>query len=209
MQFGVLLDHRDDLPAHLLGQHGHLDVFVVLEAVADDRRFVVGHRHHRHQLGLRAGFQPEPERLAELQHLFDHLPLLIHLDRDRRSSSRPGTCARAMAVSKALCSSPSRCFRISAKRIRIGREMPRSTSVSTSFLQVDRARRVLFRMDQHVAVLVDRKIALAPTGDIVQFAGVLRGPSLRRLHDEGAFTAVSFQRISLLVGQAVSLGVPV
>ena len=37
-QLRILLHHRDDLAAHLLGQHRHLDVFVVLESVADDRR---------------------------------------------------------------------------------------------------------------------------------------------------------------------------
>ena len=80
VQLGVLLDHRDDLAADLLGQHRHLDVFVVLEAVADDGRLVVGQRHHGQQLGLGAGFQTELERLAEFEHLFDHLALLVDLD---------------------------------------------------------------------------------------------------------------------------------
>ncbi len=81
VQLRVLFDHRDDLPADLLGQHHHLDVLVVLEAVADDGRFVVGHRQHRQQLRLRAGFQPKMIGPAELENLLHHLPLLIHLDR--------------------------------------------------------------------------------------------------------------------------------
>src|ERR1019366_4637067 len=45
-----------------------------------------------------------------------------------------------MATSNASCNSPSRCFRISAKRIRIGSDMPRSSSVSISFFRsIERA----------------------------------------------------------------------
>ena len=64
----------------LLRQHRHLDVLVVLEAIANDRRLVIGQRHHRHQFGLRARFQAEFIRLAELEHFLHHLPLLIHFD---------------------------------------------------------------------------------------------------------------------------------
>ena len=80
-QLGVLLDDRDDVAADLLGQHRRLDVLGVLEAVADDRRVVVGERHHGQQLRLRAGLEAELVRLAEVEHLFDDLPLLVHLDR--------------------------------------------------------------------------------------------------------------------------------
>ncbi len=80
VQLGILLDHRNDVPPHLLGEHCHLDVLVVLEAIADDGGFVIRHRHDGHQFGLRAGFQTETVGLAEFQHLFHHLPLLVHLD---------------------------------------------------------------------------------------------------------------------------------
>ena len=81
VQLGVLFDHRDDLPADLLGQHDHLDVLVVLEAVADDGRLVVGDGQHRQQLRLRAGFQAELVRPAVLEDFFHHLALLVDLDR--------------------------------------------------------------------------------------------------------------------------------
>ena len=81
-QLGELLDDRDDLLADLAGQHGHLDEFVVLEAVADDRRVqAVGQGQHGQQLGLGAGLQAEVERLAEVEDLLDDVPLLVHLDR--------------------------------------------------------------------------------------------------------------------------------
>ena len=81
IELGVLLDDRNDVAADLLGVHRHLDVLVVLEAVADDRRVVVGDRQHRQQFRLRAGFQSELVGLAVLEDLFDHLALLVHLDR--------------------------------------------------------------------------------------------------------------------------------
>ena len=80
-ELGVLLDDRDDVAADLLGQHRRLDELGVLEAVADDRRVVVGERHHGQQLRLRAGLEAEVVRLAEVEHFLDDLPLLVDLDR--------------------------------------------------------------------------------------------------------------------------------
>ena len=81
VQLRVLFHHRNNLAADLLGQHHHLDVFVVLEAVADDGRVVVGDGQHRQQFRLGAGFQPEIVRPAVFENLFHHLPLLVDLDR--------------------------------------------------------------------------------------------------------------------------------
>src|ERR1051325_10814985 len=69
-----------------------------------------------------------------------------------------------MAVSKALCSSPSRCFRMSANRMRIGRLMPRRTRVSTSCLRsID--------LKQLVDTLVLRGISLPI---LIRFADILK-----------------------------------
>ena len=56
----------NDVAADLLRQHRRLDVFGVLEAVADDRRVVVGEGDDGQQLRLGAGFEPEVIRLAEV-----------------------------------------------------------------------------------------------------------------------------------------------
>ena len=61
IELGVFLDHRDDVAADLLRQHRHLDELGVLEAVADDRRVVVGERHDGQQLRLRAGLEAEAD----------------------------------------------------------------------------------------------------------------------------------------------------
>ena len=69
------------LPADFLRQHRHLDELGVLEAVADDRRVVVGQRRDGEQLGLRAGLEAEVILAAEVEHLLDDLALLVDLDR--------------------------------------------------------------------------------------------------------------------------------
>ena len=69
------------LPADLLRQHRHLDELGVLEAVADDRRLVVGERHHGQQLRLGARLEAEAVLPSELEHLLHDLALLIDLDR--------------------------------------------------------------------------------------------------------------------------------
>ncbi len=106
-ELGVLLDHRDDPPAHLERQHRHLDELRVLEAVADDGRLVGRHGDHGQQLRLRPGLEPEVVRASEVQHLLDHLALLVDLDRIdaevpalgtdavRWPTERPRGCRRA------------------------------------------------------------------------------------------------------------------
>ena len=80
-ELGVLLDDRDDVAADLVRQHRRFDELGVLEAVADDRRVVVGERDDGQQLRLRAGLEAEVVRLAEVEDLLDDLALLVDLDR--------------------------------------------------------------------------------------------------------------------------------
>ena len=61
--------------------------------------------------------------------------------------------------------------------------------------QVDASRRVLGRMHPQVPIRAHREVAFAPTGDIVQFAGVRGGPPLGRLPDS-SFTQFQFQATS-------------
>ena len=62
-------------------EHRRFDELGVLEAVADDRRVVVGQRDDGQQLRLGAGLEAELVGLAEVEHLLDDLPLLVDLDR--------------------------------------------------------------------------------------------------------------------------------
>ena len=58
-----------------------MDEFFILKPVADDGCITtVGQRHHRKKLWLGASFKTELKRLAEIENLFNDLPLLINLD---------------------------------------------------------------------------------------------------------------------------------
>ena len=167
VQLGVLFDHRDDLAAHLLGQHGHLDVLVVLEAVADDGRVVVGQRHHGQQLGLGAGLQAEVERLAELQDLFHHLPLLVDLD---------GVDAAVAALVLVLGDGGVEgAVHLAQPVLQDFGEADQDGQVDAAqhqridqFLEVDRAGGVLFGVHEDVPVVAHREVALAPARDVVE-----------------------------------------
>jgi len=72
----------DDELAHFVGEDRHLDEFIILEAVADDRRLAaVGGSEHGEQLGLGPRFEAEAEGPAEIENLFNDVSLLVDLDR--------------------------------------------------------------------------------------------------------------------------------
>ncbi len=203
VQLGILFHHWDDLAAHFLGQHGHLDVLIVFEAVADDGGVVIRQRHHRHQLGLGAGFQAEMERLAEFQNLFHHLPLLVDLD---------GVHATVAALILVLGDGGVECavqlaqpvFQDIGEADEDGEADPAQHQRIDQFLEVDRPGGVLFRVNPDVPAVAYREVALAPARDIIEVAGHLRCPPLRRLHHQRAFAPVSFQCGHLLKPQCPS-----
>ena len=192
-QLGVFFHHRDDLAAQLVGQHGHLDVLVVLEAVADDGRVVIGESHDGHQLGFRARFEPELEGTPELEHLLDDLALLVDLDRINAAvvglilvlgdGGGEGVVNLAQPVLEDV-----------GEANQEGDRNPAQDQRIDQLLQIDGAGGVLGRMDADVSQIVDREIALAPTGDVVHLAGVLRGPPLDRVQHHRSLSAVSIQR---------------
>jgi hypothetical protein len=166
VQFGVFFHYRDNLAAQFLGEHGHLDVFIVLEAVADDRGVVVGQRHHGHQFRFGTGFQAEAERLAEFEHLFHHLALLVDLDGVDAAVTAlvlvlvDGGFEGAVDLSQAVLQN-------------IG-EADQDRQVDAAqdqrvhqLFEVNRARGFLLGVHQDVPVLAHRKVALAPARDVV------------------------------------------
>ena len=80
-QLVQFLDHEEDAAPHLLGQQGQFDVVLVLIAVADDERVLVGiDGQHRMQFGFGARFEADVEFLAMAHDLLDHRSHLVHLD---------------------------------------------------------------------------------------------------------------------------------
>ena len=182
IEFRVFFHHRDDVAAHFAGEHGEFDVLVVLEAVADDGRVVIGDGHDGQQFGFGAGFESEAVRPPEMEYLFDHLPLLIHLDRVDATVTAlvivfgDGALEGVSEFAEAMLED-------------IG-EADQDRQVDAAqfeffdqFPKIDRAGRILSGMHQDMAVVADREVALSPRGDIVQFGCIGRGPSLCRFPD--------------------------
>ena len=183
-QLGVLLDHRDDVPADLVGQHRHLDELGVLEAVADDRRVVVGHGHHGQQLGLGAGLEAEAVGRAEIEDFLDHLALLVDLDRVDENVGQ--------AVAKDVAEA-NQDWQPDAAQLQ----------VIDQLLKVDRALRFLGDVRQHVAVGADREIApwLQRSTSYSSDASVIVQGSPCRLVVVGRLVVLTFRMIQIFAGR--------
>ena len=177
VELGVFLDHRDDVSPDLLGQHRELDELGVLEPIANDGRVVVGNRRYRDQLRLRARFQPELERLAEVEDLFDDVTLLVHLDGINADviagvfvlgdGGLEGLVDVLQAVPQDVAE-PHERRQADAAQLQVIDEL----------LQIDRPIGLFRRMDLDVSVLADRKIPLSPAGDLIDLGGVNGGPGV-------------------------------
>ena len=191
VELGVLLDHRDDVAADLLGQHHHLDVFVVFEAVADDRRLVVGDGQHGQQFRLRSGFQAELVGPAVLENFFDHLALLVHLDRVNAAVAAlvavlgDGVLERLVHLAQAV-------LQDLAEADQDGQGDAAQLQIVRQLLQIDAALRIFGGVHPHVPVLADGEVALAPSGDVVQLGSVGGGPAVGWFADGGGLS--HFQR---------------
>jgi hypothetical protein len=80
------VDDDDRRAAELLREQRDLYVLAILVAVADDQGLGVVHdRHDRQQLRLAARLEADVVGAAEVDHLLDHVALLVHLDRIDRA----------------------------------------------------------------------------------------------------------------------------
>ena len=182
-ELGEVLDHRDDRTAELGGEYHRLDVAVVLEAVADDQALgrVAGHRHHREELRLAAGLEPEAEVRAAAVDLLDDEPLLVDLDREHRrvavlvvvlgDGGGEGVVQRAQPVAQDVGE---------AQHHRRG-EVAR-LELAHHLVQVDLARAVAAGPAHDVAGGIDAEVTAAPGAGGVDLLGVLDAPWRPRRH---------------------------
>ena len=169
-ELAVFLDHRDDLAAHLLRQHRHLDEFEILEAVADDRRVVGRHRRHGEQLRLAAGLETEAVLRAEVQHFLDDLALLVHLDRVDAAVLALVLVLVDRALEGAVDLAEPVLQDVGEANQDRHREAAQLQAIDQP-LQIDAAARLLGGMDLQVALLADGEVALAPAGHVIQLGG--------------------------------------
>ena len=130
--------------------------------------------------GLEPASRPKLIRPAEVEHLFDDVPLLVDLDRVDAAVVAlvvvlgDGRLEGLVDLAEAMLEDVGEAEQ---DRQVDAAQVPGSTS---SFRSIERAGSFV-GVDADVPVVVDREVALAPAGDVVQVAGVLRGPAFRGL----------------------------
>jgi hypothetical protein len=176
-QLGVFLDDRDDVAADLQAEHRRFDELGVLEAVADDRRVVVRERHDGEQLRLRPGLEPEPIGLAEVEHLFDDLALLIDLDRVDAAVAAlvlvlgDGALKRGVDIAETMLEDV-------GEADEHGETDAAKLQPIDELLEVDCLRDVTCRVHLDVARGIDREVAIRPAGHFIGFARVVHAPRM-------------------------------
>ena len=182
VELADLLDDDEHLVTEPLAHEGEPHELFVLVAVADDEMVgALPQREHGLQLRLRSALETNPGRLAELDDLLHHVPLLVDLDRIHRGV--------AAGVRELLHR---------AVELRVERLDPRAEDVGESqqhrkghalrfqvdreLEQVERAiRMVLVGPDDDVSLLVDVEESVAPALDVVQRARRVDRPAGSRL----------------------------
>jgi hypothetical protein len=148
----------------------------VLEAVADDRGVVVGDGDHGEELRLGAGLEAEPVGLAEVEHLFDDLALLVHLDRVDAAVLAlilvlgNGGLKRRVDLAETVLEDV-------GEPDENGKADTAELQAIDQLLEVDRRRRVLGGVDVEVPGRTDGEVAVAPAADFVDRSN--RAPSRR------------------------------
>jgi hypothetical protein len=134
-------------------------------------------RHDRDELGLRARLESEAVLTAEIQHLLDNLPLLIHLDRIDADVAAvvlmlgDGGAEGVVDVADAVLENvakPDQDWKADASQHQVIGEL----------LQVDGTRRILRRVHEHVAGGGNREVALPPALHLVEVGGIGDGKGI-------------------------------
>ena len=145
----------------LLGQHRRFDELGVLEAVADDRRLVVGERDHGEQFRLGPCLEAELVGPAELEDFLDDLPLLVDLDRVDAAVAalvlvlRDRRLEGGVDIAQAVLQDVGEAHQ--DRKADAAELQP-----IDQLLQVDRLRRILGRVHLDVPGRVHREVAVAP-----------------------------------------------
>jgi hypothetical protein len=177
-QLRGLLDDQDHRPAEARGEQRHLDVLLVLVAVADDQRVgVLEHRHHRQQLRLRAHLEAEVEGLAVLHQVLDDEALLVDLDRIDAAVDAL-VAVLADGVLEGLVELDDARLEDLGEADQEGKTDPPLAQLVDQAFEVDRRRPGPAGVHDEVAQVVDGEVVVPPAGDVVEVGGVGGGPAL-------------------------------
>ena len=141
----------------------------------------VGHGQDGQQFGLGAGFEPEVERLAEIEDLLDDVPLLVDLD-------RIDAAVFALVVEFADGRLEGVVNLADAMAEDVGEaEQDRQLNAAClqlidQVLQVDGLFGALVRVDGDMAIVVDAEVSFAPVANAVRLDGILSFPLVEQDH---------------------------
>ena len=170
-QFLDLLDDHDDLLAELAAKECGLDVNSVLVTVADDDAIrVTVDRDGSEKLRLAAALQPEMKFRARVEDFFHHLAELVDLDREHAAIRLLVTGLGDGAGKRAA----DRLHAVAQQILEPDDERKAETLFARlvdHIHHVDGRALVEQRRDLGVAPRVDRKIARAPTVDVIGGSG--------------------------------------
>ena len=175
-----LLNDHDDLFAELDAEQRHLDEVAVLVAVAYNQvaDFIL-QRQPGEQFRLAADFQPEIIRLARVENFLHHFAELVHLH--RKHAAIPALVAglgdgTAERLIDGLDAMPQNILEADQQR----KFQPARLGLLDYVRDVHRRARVLQRLGDDVAGVVDVKILRAPALDVVKRRAPLRCPTAAR-----------------------------
>ena len=183
LQLLDFLDDHDDALAELAAEQRHLDVELVLVAVADEERFRVAMDGQRgEEFRLAADLESELERRARVHDFLHDLAQLVDLDREDAPVGRLVTGVGDGGVEFLV-------EHVDAVAQQV-LEPEQKREAETAVLglvhdghEIERGALVLHGLDRHVAGVVDAKIGVPPAGNVVNVERAGNIPRLgRRSH---------------------------
>ena len=154
IQLGIFFNNWDDLASNLLGQHHHFDIFVVFEAVTDNRGVVIGDGQDGEQFGFRSRFKPEFVGLPVFEYFLNNLALLVDLDRVN-AAVVPAVSVLGDRRLKRLAHLTEPVFENLAKADEQGQGDAAKLEIINQLLEINATARILVGMDPKVPILPD------------------------------------------------------
>src|SRR5687767_12998873 len=177
VDFAQLLEHDVHLVAQLLTHEGEAHELLVLVSVAHDEMIrVLGESEHGLKLGFAAALETHAGSFSELDDLFHHVSLLIHLDRVNR-----GVSAGVLVLPNGTIESFGQGFDARAEDVGESEQQRQADALRLEVVReiekVELTRRVVrIGPDHDVALFIDVEVTDAPPLDVVEGAGGVDRP---------------------------------
>src|SRR5205807_6703484 len=166
-QFLQLLDHKNHLFAEFAPEKSDANEGWIFVTVANNEALrILVHGERGDQLGFASGFQPKMELFTCFDDFLDHFSKLIDFDRENAAITAPIIKFRDRGFKGPVDTLAAMTKKILERNDQWKTETARARFVD-HFKNVNRAAAFLYRFGNDVAVGVNRKIATAPTFQVL------------------------------------------